>query len=38
MVQTTLLTECAFVPLIGAHAWPVDAPTPSLALPGGSRS
>ncbi|MFZ5876917.1 MAG: protein-L-isoaspartate(D-aspartate) O-methyltransferase [Nitrospirota bacterium] len=33
-VQTTWLTECAFVPLIGAHAWPVEA-SPSTALPGG---
>jgi protein-L-isoaspartate(D-aspartate) O-methyltransferase len=37
-VQTTPLTECAFVPLIGAHAWPVESSPPSLALPGGDRS
>jgi protein-L-isoaspartate(D-aspartate) O-methyltransferase len=37
-MQTTLLTECAFVPLIGTHAWPVESSPPALALPGGSRS
>jgi protein-L-isoaspartate(D-aspartate) O-methyltransferase len=35
-VHTTVLTECAFVPLIGAHAWPADAPT-SLAALGDNR-
>jgi protein-L-isoaspartate(D-aspartate) O-methyltransferase len=37
-MQTTSLTECTFVPLIGAHAWPVESSPPSFALPEGSRS
>jgi protein-L-isoaspartate(D-aspartate) O-methyltransferase len=37
-VHTTLLAECAFVPLIGAHAWPAEASPRPLALPGGRRT
>lgn len=36
-VHTTVLTECAFVPLIGAHAWPADASATPLAVLGDSR-
>ncbi len=34
-VQSSVLTECAFVPLIGTHAWAPDAAVSSLAIPGG---
>jgi protein-L-isoaspartate(D-aspartate) O-methyltransferase len=36
-VHATELTECAFVPLIGAHAWPVETAS-SFAVPGDQRS
>jgi protein-L-isoaspartate(D-aspartate) O-methyltransferase len=34
-VETTVLTECAFVPLIGAHGWPPDAAAQIIAALGG---
>ncbi len=36
-VETTVLTECAFVPLIGTHAWAPDAAV-SAAMLGGELS
>jgi protein-L-isoaspartate(D-aspartate) O-methyltransferase len=36
-IHATTLTECAFVPLIGAHAWPVETAS-SFAVPGDQRS
>lgn len=33
-VQSTVLTDCAFVPLIGTHAWPSD-PASAIAVFGG---
>jgi protein-L-isoaspartate(D-aspartate) O-methyltransferase len=37
-VHATALTECAFVPLIGAHAWPAGTAASSFAVPGDQRS
>lgn len=34
-VHSAVLTDCAFVPLIGTHGWPSDAPGRTLAALGG---
>lgn len=37
-VQSTVLTDCAFVPLIGTHGWGPDSTTPPIAMFGGGLS
>jgi protein-L-isoaspartate(D-aspartate) O-methyltransferase len=33
--QTTVLTACAFVPLIGTHGWPLDTDPSAMMFGGG---